>query len=75
MAGRSIRQLPGFEDFNYDYVAEPALLEAKVQQGRRSSSQSGVDRPLLRVKKGRLDTSWAEKLTLIRNDRDVFIDE
>jgi len=75
IAGRSIRQHPGFEDFNYDYVAEPALLESKVQQARKRASQSGVDRPLLRVSGGTLDSNWAEKLTLIRNDRDVFIDE
>jgi predicted CXXCH cytochrome family protein len=75
IAGRSIRQHPGFEDFSYDYIVEPALLEAKVQQARKHGSQSRVDRPLLRVEDGYLDSDWAEKLTLIRNDRDVFIDE
>jgi predicted CXXCH cytochrome family protein len=75
MAGRSIQKHAGFEDFRYDYVAESGRLEAKVQEARALAAQSGADRPALRVSGGRLDGEWAEKLTLIRNDRDVSIDE
>jgi predicted CXXCH cytochrome family protein len=75
IAGRSIANHSGFEDFEFDYVAQPGVLEAKVEEARGRASQPGVDRSDLRIESGVLESGWAEKLLLIRNDRDVFIDE
>ena len=75
IAGRSLRSHDGFEDFEYDYVANTEQLEAKVDEARERASSSGVNRADLRISSGRLDQDWAERLTLIRNDRDISIDE
>jgi hypothetical protein len=81
IAHRSLRRLPGFTGFAYDFVGSPALLSAAPQRARQVWEQShrGGQRPFVRQTlidpKGRVLDADFQRLLKLRDDRPVFIAE
>jgi hypothetical protein len=82
IAHRSLRRLPRFGDFTYDFVGSPVLLSAATQRARLVWEQSprGVQRrPFVRQtlidEKGRVLDSGFQRLLKLRDERPVIIAE
>jgi hypothetical protein len=81
IAHRSLKRLPGFADFSYDFVGSPAMLAAASQRARQvwERSHNGVQRPFGRQRlidsRGCVVDSDFQRLLKLRDDRPVIIAE
>jgi hypothetical protein len=81
IAYRSLRRLPGFGDFSYDFNGSPTLLSAAAQRARQvwEQSRGGVQRPFVHQTlidpKGRVLDSDFQRLLKLRDNRAMFIAE
>ena len=81
IAGRSLRRIPGFEDFPYDYVAaESELAKAKREAQARWRRMHPLEEfkghsALLFDSQGELDIKGIRDLLERRDHRHVFISE
>lgn len=75
IAGRSLRRLPGFADFAYDYVADDAALDAAVARARKAwpgaQGSEAVFSELLLDEAGEFDAIRSGELLKRRNNRPV----
>jgi hypothetical protein len=81
VAQRSLKRLPGFGAFDYDFVGPPSARRDAAQRARQiwEQSQAGAKRPFVRETlidpAGRvLDTDF-NRLLKLRDDRPVDISE
>jgi hypothetical protein len=81
VAQRSLKRLPGFSDFDYDYIGPPAARIAAVQRARKvwEQSASGAKHPFTRQtlidSTGHLLDADIKRLLKLRNDRPIDISE
>jgi hypothetical protein len=82
MAYRSLRTLPGFERFPFDFVGTEADRVQAFRDAARVSQQASARRGLVTNDPavligpgGRMDTDTLERLTLDRDDRVIELDE
>jgi hypothetical protein len=81
IAHRSLKRLPGFGDFDYDFAGPPATRSAAVLRARKVWEQShdGLDRPFapqtLIDSRGRVLGPVFQQLLKLRDDRPVEIAE
>ena len=81
IAHRSLKRLPGFDDFGYDFIGPPATRYAAKQRARRvwEQSQNGLKRPFARETlidpAGRINDAEFQRLLKLRDDRPVEISE
>ena len=81
IAHRSLKRLPGFGDFDYDFVGPPGARAAAAQRARNvwEQSQSGAKRPFARQTlidpAGRVVDPDFQRLLKLRDDRPVNIAE
>jgi hypothetical protein len=79
IAYRSLRRLPGFGDFNYDFIGPPAMRSAAPDRARRIWENQSTQRPFARQTlidpRGRVIESDFQRFLKGRDDRPVFIAE
>ena len=80
IAYRSLRRLPGFDAFRYDFVGPPADRErarrSVIEQWRRAGAAGpGVREALLIGQNGRLRQDLIARLLRRRDDRRVRLQE
>jgi hypothetical protein len=81
LADRALRRLPGFAGFDYDYTAEPALLQqarlrARDQWTRTTPPQRRPKRDELLIDaQGRIDDERLRRLQGQRDDKRVVLAE
>jgi hypothetical protein len=78
IALRSIKRQPGFENFNYDYLASDDDLHEGMLRAReiwRKTSQTPAKTNLLIIAQGALEQASFERLLKNRNDSPVYLQE
>jgi hypothetical protein len=78
IALRSIKRQPGFENFNYDYLASDDDLHEGMLRAReiwRKTSQTPAKTNLLIIAPGALEQASFERLLKNRNDSPVYLQE
>jgi hypothetical protein len=80
IAQRSLRSLPGFEQWSFDFLASPEERAAARQEVNRLWSQSSPPVPddsksVLLDSQGNLEREEQQKLLNLRSNRDVFLRE
>jgi hypothetical protein len=78
IAGRSLKRLPGFEQFSYDYIAAPDALRRSSELALglwTKTANPPANASLLLEKDGRLSQAAVESLRQSRNDRVLDLQE
>ena len=81
MAGRSLRQLPGFADFEYDFLAPSTVQASAVDAAVSHWSDNPTNRPdsarpdLLLGPEGKIDQTRLDHHYALRNNREIVIAE
>lgn len=78
IAGRSLRQLPGYGDFLYDYIAAPEALRLAAERAFAiwaNGERRATHPELLLGQNGRLEQTKVEALLKARNNRIVELAE
>jgi len=65
VAHRSLRAFPGFEDFDYDFIAEPAARRARQEDARARAGDAAAP----------LNRAGLSRLAALRDDRPIRISE
>jgi hypothetical protein len=81
IAHRSLKRLPGFADFEYDFVGPPAERSAAALRARKiwEESRKGMSRPFARPTlmdaAGQIQEQDFQRLLQLRDDRPIDISE
>ena len=81
IAGRSLRRLPGFHEFEYDFVGPPEQRAAAHQRALRTWARAQISQerpfaaPVLIDRQGRVQQTPFQRLWKLRDDRPMAVKE